>query len=56
MTHRTAGAVKHLTQSDFFVSGPEYYDIFRIPALEVTARGVLLAFIEGCKDGGGSGS
>ena len=56
MTHCTGGADKHLTQSDLFVSGPEYYDIFRIPALAVTARGVFLAFIEGCKPDGRSGS
>ena len=56
MTHCTGGADKHLTQSDLFVSGPEYYDIFRIPALAVTARGVFLAFIEGCKPAGRSGS
>lgn len=53
MTHHTAGAAAHLAQSDLFVSGQEGHHTFRIPALAVTARGVLLAFAEGRKDGGG---
>jgi len=52
-THHIAGVAAHLAQSDLFVSGQEDYHTFRIPALAVTARGVLLAFAEGRKEGGG---
>src|SRR5688572_9034544 len=36
---------------DVFVSGQEGYHTFRIPSLLVTARGTLLAFAEGRKNG-----
>jgi sialidase-1 len=38
-----------LTEQDLFVSGVGGYHTYRIPALEVTAQGTLLAFCEGRK-------
>lgn len=38
-----------IVEQDLFVSGVEGYHTYRIPALEVTARGTLLAFCEGRK-------
>ena len=36
-----------LTQSDVFISGTEGYHTYRIPAIVITRKGVLLAFCEG---------
>jgi sialidase-1 len=42
-----------LWQTNVFVSGQDGYHTCRIPALVVTARGTLLAFAEGRRQGGG---
>ncbi len=47
------GAVVAPEQHDLFVSGTEGYHTFRIPALEITKKGTLLAFCEGRKAGQG---
>jgi len=42
-----------LAQQELFRSGEGAYHTYRIPALIVSAKGTLLAFCEGRKDGGG---
>lgn len=42
-----------LTQTEVFRSGEGGYHTYRIPALITTARGTLLAFCEGRRNGGG---
>ena len=42
-----------LQAGDVFVSGPDGYHTFRIPALVVTPKGTLLAICEGRKTGRG---
>ena len=42
-----------LSQMEVFRSGEGWYHTYRIPALVVSAKGTLLAFCEGRKNGGG---
>lgn len=42
-----------LLKTNVFVSGRDGYHTYRIPSLLVSARGILLAFAEGRKGGGG---
>lgn len=39
-----------LEQTDLFIAGRDGYNTYRIPALIVSAKGTLLAFVEGRKD------
>ena len=46
----TASAAPVFTQTDVFVSGQDGYSSYRIPAIETTPDGTLIAFAEGRRD------
>src|SRR5262245_7801022 len=49
----TSGGAAPPERSEVFVSGADNYHTFRIPSIITTAKGTLLAFCEGRKNGRG---